>query len=287
VKVCLQCGERFAGAAWACPRCGTGPEAGPVPLFAPELSQSEDGFVGDAFAQLVQLEEESSWFRSRNRLVSWAVGRYAPRARSFLEVGCGTGYVLRGLRDSLPALRLVGTELHADGLALARDRLSGIELAQVDARRLPWEDEFDVVGAFDVLEHVDEDVTVLEQLRQTLVAGGLAVVTVPQHPALWSDADDYARHRRRYTRRELVGKLGAAGFTVVRTTSFVSLLLPVMAASRTVQRRRSHYDPWGELRSTGRSRRLLEPVMQFEEALIRRGINLPAGGSLLAVGQAK
>ena len=112
------------------------------------------------------------------------------------------------------------------------------------------------------------------------------LVTVPQHPWLWSKADDYAHHVRRYTRRELGSKLEKAGFELRHVTSFVSLLLPAMGLSRVRERRSGGaYDPVAEHKQSERIRRPLAAVMSVERALIERGLSLPAGGSLLAVAQ--
>ena len=109
-------------------------------------------------------------------------------------------------------------------------------------------------------------------------------MTVPQHPWLWSAADEFGRHVRRYRRPELVAKLERAGFRVERATSFVSLLLPLMIASRRAHRRLDEsYDPLAELRRGRRVDRALERVMDVEHLLIRAGVPLPVGGSLLVV----
>ena len=96
----------------------------------------------------------------------------------------------------------------------------------MDARRIPFRDEFDVIGAFDVIEHIEEDVAVIDEVGRALRPGGGFVMTVPQHPALWSPQDEHAHHVRRYTAAGLRRKVEAAGFEVVRMTSFVRLLLP-------------------------------------------------------------
>jgi SAM-dependent methyltransferase len=155
---------------------------------------------------------------------------------------------------------------------------------QMDARAIPFQDEFDAVGAFDVLEHIEEDERTLAECRRALRPGGTLLVTVPQHPRLWSNADAYAHHVRRYTRRELTAKLARAGFELRRVTSFVTLLLPAMAVSRILERRsRRPFDPVVEHQRSARVAGPLEAVMRLETMLIRRGVSLPAGGSLLAV----
>src|SRR5262249_59487496 len=96
------------------------------------------------------------WFTSRSALIAWAVERYFPRASTLLDLGCGCGGTLATLASRRPALRLQGADALIDGLHYARQRLPDVELLQLDARRLPFREEFDLVGAFDVLEHLDD-----------------------------------------------------------------------------------------------------------------------------------
>jgi hypothetical protein len=134
------------------------------------------------------------------------------------------------------------------------------------------------------LEHIDEDEDVLAEMHTAVKPGGGIVLTVPQHPWLWSAADDYAEHKRRYQRRELLHKVSRAGFVVRRITSFVSLLLPGMAAVRLrEQLSKRPYDPSREHDAARRASRPLEGIVNFERSLIERGINLPGGGSLLLI----
>jgi SAM-dependent methyltransferase len=241
------------------------------------------GFDERSFEHLPRAEEESFWFRSRNSLIVWALRRYFPDAQSMLEVGCGTGYVLAGVRAAFPDMRLVGGELYQAGLAIAAQRVPDAELLELDARTLPFDGEFDVVGAFDVLEHIDEDDRALREMRDALRPGGGLVVTVPQHPRLWSAVDEYSRHVRRYRRSELLAKLRGAGFDVVHWTSFVSLLLPVLVLSRLRFRGKREFDPLSEYRAPPFVDSVFGWVLTAERALIRCRLPLPAGGSLLAV----
>jgi SAM-dependent methyltransferase len=249
------------------------------------VASGPDPYDVSLFEALAEAEPHSFWFRARNRLIVSTLRRHFPEARSLLELGCGTGYVLEALHAAFPALRLVGSELYEEGLAVARRRLPDVELVQLDARELPYRDEFDVVGAFDVLEHLDEDEVVLEQAFAAVRSAGGVLLLVPQHPRLWSAMDDVAHHVRRYTRSELVGKVRRAGFEVERATSFVSSLLPAMAASRAARRLlRRPYDPVAELRP-GPLNGVFERILDGERRLIERGVSLPAGGSLLVVGR--
>lgn len=283
MKVCLSCSNRFEAFDWRCPVCKFEPVHERFPLFAPDLAASNDGFEASAFERLTRQEPSSFWFRSRNRLVVQLLRRHFPTAKSLLEVGCGTGFVLSGLREAIPDLVLSGSDLYQDGLDFAARRLPGVELYQMDCRHLPFESEFDVICALDVLEHVKEDEAALAEMFRSVSAGGGVIVSVPQHPGLWSAADDYAHHKRRYRRSELASKLHAAGFHVSRLTSFVSVLLPLMVASRAQQRDPRVYDPTTEYRMPRMVDRTFETILDSERWLIGRGISLPAGGSLFAV----
>jgi SAM-dependent methyltransferase len=188
------------------------------------------------------------------------------------------------LRGAFPSLAVAGAELHPEGLAHARRRLPDVPLLQLDARRLPFAGEWDVIGAFDVLEHIDDDAAALDSIHAALAPGGVLLVTVPQHPWLWSAVDEAAQHQRRYTRPLLRERLARAGFEILTTTSFVTTLLPLMVGSRLLERvRPAPYDEMREHRTSEAIGGLLERPLMLERAAIRRGVRLPAGGSLVAV----
>jgi SAM-dependent methyltransferase len=241
------------------------------------------GFPADAFERLAEIEPGQYWFESRNRLIVWALRTYFADARSLLEVGCGTGFVLQGVRGAFPHMALTASDALDGGLAIARERVPDATLFRQDARALDLREQFDVACAFDVLEHIVEDEEALRRLHAAVVPGGGVLITVPQHPWLWSRADDFGHHVRRYTRRELVSRLESSGFEVLRVTSFVTLLLPLMAASRWYERRHTGPLTGREAKPPATVNRVLNMILTAERRLITAGLSLPAGGSLLAV----
>ena len=247
--------------------------------WAPALAKNNDGFPVESFEGLARVEAGSFWFRSRNGLVLWALRKYFPHFQSLLEVGCGTGFVLQGIRQEFPDARIVGTEIYTAGLAFASRRLPSVALLQMDARKLPYVAEFDVLGAFDVIEHILEDELVLQNFYRAIKPGGGCLITVPQHQWLWSPIDDAACHQRRYSAMELHNKVEAAGLRIVRSTSIVTLML----ASRRAVRRKGRVGDSEELLLNHVIDRVLAFIMQIEHALIRFGISLPIGGSRLLV----
>lgn len=285
MRVCPGCRGALEGGGWDCGRCGhRAVTSGGFVALAPELARQAEGFDPALFDGLAALEARNFWFRARNRLIVWAFQRYFPQPAKVMEVGCGTGFVLEGVAAAFPATVLWASEAQTEGLAHAARRVPRARFVQMDARDMPFEDEFDVIGAFDVIEHIAEDERVLGQMRRALRPGGGIVLTVPQHPRLWSEYDVRAHHVRRYTAPELRQKLARAGFEVVRMTSFVSLLLPLMMLSRLARRKpAADYDPLAELRISSLANAVLERVLDAERLLIRAGLDLPAGGSLLAV----
>ena len=286
MKLCRKCGSRIEDIDWRCPSCGDNPGMiGGFIAFAPEEAQSNPGFKPEYFEALSKLEEGNFWFRARNRLITWALRRRFPAAANFFEIGCGTGFVLSAIAETCPGLRLFGSEIYSSGLEVAAKRIPKSTFFQMDARNIPFEEEFDVIGAFDVLEHIHEDEKVLSRMYQAVRAGGGVILTVPQHPFLWSRQDEYACHVRRYTASEVRSKLERAGFNVTQIASFVSLLLPVLAVARLRNRRMAdEFDPLEELRMGRGANAVLAKVMDLERLLIQLGVSFPAGGSLLVVG---
>jgi SAM-dependent methyltransferase len=255
-----------------------------VPCYAPTLAHESPGFRPEHFARLAALEEGHFWFRARNELIVRMLRRYFPDASNMLEIGCGTGYVLRGVTNARPGLHVSGSEIFLEGLSFAAKRLPDADLFQMDARQIPYEGEFDLVGAFDVVEHIAEDEQVLREVHRALKPGGGAILTVPQHPWLWSAQDESACHVRRYRRRELEDKLRAAGFRIVFSTSFVSLLLPLLAASRMRKRKSARStELGGEFKPPAIINSALYHVLHFESLLIGSGVRFPAGGTRLVV----
>lgn len=285
MKVCLHCKYIFYSDEWTCPSCGHQPERlNGIEAHSPEFANDGGGFKPEYFSELSRLESENFWFRARNELILWALRNYKPDASTFLEVGCGTGFVLSGISRACPKLALSGSEIFLAGLSHAAKRVPSAHFMQMDARRVPFVEEFDAIGAFDVLEHIEEDEIVLAQLHRALRPEGLLLLTVPQHPWLWSAADEHACHVRRYTGNEIESKIVESGFEILRSTSFVTCLLPAMAISRILEkRRRDKFNAKRELSINAILNKVFYLLMKFDLVGIKAGINYSLGGSRLIV----
>lgn len=181
-----------------------------------------------AFDQFVQLEREHWWFRGR-RAVYFEILRHALRAKPklALDLGAGAGGWLPELAEI--AERLIALETNECAARFARGR-GGAQLIVAHANRLPLADgTCELITAFDVLEHLDDDLGALLEMHRVLAPGGSIALSVPAHPWLYSNNDRVSHHRRRYTKRALDGRIREAGLVIERSTYTNALLFPLIA----------------------------------------------------------
>ncbi len=264
-----------------------------IKCYAPASAFQNNDFPSESFDKLYTSENTNFWFVSRNKVIKSLVKKYLPGQvndkSKFLEIGCGTGFVLKGLSEN-KSLELSGAEIYLQGLKYAKKRLPDVEFIQLDATDLPFDNYYNAIAAFDVLEHIEEDESVMKNVYKALKQEGYFFITVPQYMWMWSKTDDYACHKRRYTRIEMKSKLQANGFYVEYMSSFVFTLFPFMVISRfisklTAKRNISATDISNapELNINPVINSIFRFVMRLDEFLISRGISLPFGGSLLMV----
>ena len=274
---------------WRCRACGhVVAQSSGIPMLAPELADTISGFDPVSFAALADIEASHFWFVARNELIVGLADRFFPEAQRFLEIGCGNGVVLRALKGSRHWQRLVGSDLHPTGLACARARMPrDVEFVQMNALAIPAVSAFDLIGAFDIVEHVADDEGVLRAIRRALRPGGGTIISVPQHPWLWSGADEIAHHERRYRRGELETKLRRNGFELLASFSYTAILLPLMIVSRIKARLKpSERDLGREVALNPTVNAALLAVLRAEVRLTLAGARWPAGGSRVVVARA-
>jgi SAM-dependent methyltransferase len=174
-----------------------------------------------------ELEEEHWWFVIRRRLVLEWAARYAPDPLArLLEVGCGTGGNLKALGKHFNTAELRGVEPVPSAVAVSRSR--GCEVTLGGFEHLPAEDSsIDMLITLDVIEHLEDDLAGLKEVRRVLRPGGRLLLTVPALPFLWSPHDEANAHLRRYTRKTLVEVVERAGLAIERVSYFNALLMPL------------------------------------------------------------
>ena len=236
------------------------------------------------FDLLERVEDRHFWFTARWRVIA-ALARQAmrdaPANSRVLEIGCGNGGLLATLQSACPTARVIGTDLYLDALRHARGR-SSAALVQCDVRRPPFDVPFHLIGMFDVLEHLPDDVSVLRDVRRMLAPGRALLLTVPAHMWLWSYFDVASNHQRRYSPRALRQALVAAGFTVEYLSQFMAPLVPIMWASRRASAKKQR-DAADEMKIVTGVNAIMNAAMAMEAALIRRRVRMPLGTSLVAL----
>ena len=282
MKLCIECHEVFDSEDWHCPTCSFVPEmTGEWPTFRPDLlGAGPKEFNSTTYERMAAFEASSFYCLSHLRLIRWAFTKFFPAAGNFYDFGAGTGYVLDVLRSTRPGLQMHGSDLSIDSLDWVNTRLGGeATLFHTDADHIPYSEHFDVIGAFDVLEHIDDELAVLRIFHNAIKPGGGVLLTVPQHMSLWSRLDDESGHKRRYVGDELATKVKAVGFKVALDTCFLGTLFLPQYISR-----RWFISPKGdkgfevEHILPGSINGALKGVLGLELMLIRAGIRLPFGG---------
>ncbi len=234
--------------------------------------------------QTHQAEDRHWWYRGRRSVLERVIDDLRLPARAhILDAGCGSG---RNMVELARHGVVTGVELSATSVGLARERQAG-EVVEGSVLQMPFFEagSFDLAASLDVIEHLQDDLQALRELRRVVAPGGALLVTVPAYQWLWSGHDEINHHHRRYTRRSLQRVGEQAGWQQVRTTYFNSLLLPAAILLRVLDRfsrktTESSLDLWVPPAPVNW---LLERPLALEAALIGRGGRIPAGLSLLAV----
>ena len=272
-----------------CEGCGLGyPEREGI-LDLTRGRSGPPGYDPHYFGTLPQIEDSHFWFVARRQVIleGLRAGVDDLAERALFDVGCGSGGLLAFLEAS--GLAVAGAcDAYPLGLALARRRVRAPLVLVDEGAPPPLGPGQRLIGLFDVLEHIDDDRGTLRFLWSVLEPGGVLVLTVPGHPFLFDEMDELARHRRRYTRRELGDKLRAAGFEVRFLSHFMALLVPLLvvlrAAGRLVPRTlagaRERRD--SELRVVPVINGLLRGLLELERRWLR-AFRLPFGSSIVAL----
>jgi SAM-dependent methyltransferase len=237
------------------------------------------------YEQMAELDDRHWWYRARREVLAALIRREAkpPKGAKILELGCGTGHNLA----MLSGFGYVdGLELDEEARTLSEKRLGRKvmsaplpELAGVPDRG------YDLIGAFDVIEHIADDGAALDSIAEKLKPTGKFVMTVPAHQWMWSAHDVVNHHKRRYSRRSLKALIDASPMKLQKIGYFNSLLFPLAVAQRAASKLRHEENadlklPPAPLNAA------LEKVFAAERYFVGR-LPLPPGLSLFAVASAR
>jgi SAM-dependent methyltransferase len=237
------------------------------------------------YQQMAELDDRHWWYRARRKIIAELIRREVPLAADaqILELGCGTGHNLAMLSGFG---HVDGLELDEEARALSEKRLG----RKVMSSPLPELSEvpdghYDLIGAFDVIEHIDEHHAALASVATKLKPGGKFVMTVPAHQWMWSAHDVVNHHKRRYSKRSLRALIDGSPMQLQRVGYFNSLLFPLAVAERAASKLRGGEDADVTLPPAPLNR-ALEKVFAAERYFVGR-LPLPPGLSLFAVASAR
>jgi SAM-dependent methyltransferase len=237
------------------------------------------------YQQMAELDDRHWWYRARRRIIADLIRREAhlPSNAQILEIGCGTGHNLAMLSSFG---HVDGLELDDEARAISEKRLGRTimssplpQLAGVADRH------YDLVGAFDVIEHIEDDDAALASIATKLKPGARFMMTVPAHQWMWSAHDAVNHHKRRYSRRSLKALIEGSPMKLDKLGYFNSLLFPLAVAERAASRLRGKEDADVTLPPAALNL-ALEKVFAAERYLAGR-LPLPPGLSLFAVASAR
>ncbi len=190
------------------------------------------------YAIMNRVEDSHWWYVGRRAILESFLERISAALRTqdsglkILDVGCGTGGNLEMLEKFGAA---EGVDVSDDALEFCQSK--GLTVHKGLAEALPFEDEsFDVVTALDVVEHLDDDVAGLKEMYRVTKTGGKTLIFVPAFMWLWGVQDDVSNHRIRYTKKQIVERLGKSGFEIERATyANITFFAPILGG-RTLMR---------------------------------------------------
>lgn len=235
------------------------------------------------YARMAEHEQNYWWHVGRLEIIQTYM-KHASRNKSnstILNIGCGTGGTI-GMLEKFG--RVDNVDASDDAIAFVK-KLGYRDITKVEDIDLPFQDEsYDVVGAFDVLEHIEDHKSALIEWKRVLKDDGAIIITVPAYEWLWSEHDVSLHHRRRYTVKSLMTVAAEAGLRPERKSYAISFSLPLVAGFRYANKflnRKTHretsYVPIPQAINK------LFTALLRGEAKLHNTVSLPAGTSVITI----
>jgi SAM-dependent methyltransferase len=255
-------------------------------LFTVE-EKSIISFPEDGNDSCFQLEDNSFWFKHRNKCILNVIKNY-PVQGVFLDIGGGNGFVAKMLQEN--GYETVLIEPGLAGCINAKSRgLNMVVNAALEDIQFSQSANVSAIGAFDVIEHIEDDLAFLRSCYEVLDEKGKLFIAVPAFQFLWSEDDIISGHFRRYTTDSLIKVIENAGFKVkYKTYFFKPLVLPIFLL-RTIpsklRSKRINIESTKEEHGTegGNMINIMNYLLKGEVQLISSGKRIDFGSSILMV----
>jgi len=269
-------------------------------IFFNYLTRGKDGiyhsaksdplsYPNDGNALLFEVEDQSFWFSHRNSCIIEMIRNYPPQNKGpIFDIGGGNGFVAKGLLDE--GWDVVLLEPGPTGAKHAQKRgIPYVVCATTHTAKLK-KGALPAIGVFDVVEHIDDDISFLKHLWDLLAPGGMLYLTVPSYKFLWSHEDDKAGHFHRYSLNQILERVTHVGFNISYSTYIFQWLFfavglfralpyrcgfPPKSKNESVQFQKDH------ILKKGFSFNLLSSLLKHERGKVVNKLKLPFGGSCM------
>jgi len=258
-----------------------------IQCFIDNVDEDHSDYQGKYLENLFAVEQNHFWFVTRKERIITVCQNYLQVNSRVLEIGAGTAYVADGLQRA--GFKIEVGDLHLSGLRHAKSK--GIrDCYQFDLIDPPFKEEYDGIGMFDVLEHLNDDLEGLVQVTKMLKNNGLLFITVPAHQWLWSRIDIVASHKRRYSKKELVQKIEKVPLKVVNVEYFFCTILPLLFVRHLIDNSSCDVSGYNEVNNNAESLLAINPLLNNALRIATRCENFFSkwmpdfpGGSILIV----
>ncbi len=240
----------------------------------------------DFYEEYARYQSDHWWFLGRKKIILSLLSRFFGEeigSRSILDIGCGTGVMLNSLQQYGKA---IGLDMSDKALLFSKE-ITSAPLLQAGFTSLPFKKEsFDLICAFDVLEHLDHDSDCVREVYRLCRPGGFMLVTVPAFQCLWGVQDVVSHHKRRYSHKEIISLLKGNGFHPIFSSYFNTFLFPIIACARLFfrwkQPRKRHSD--FDIKTPRFLNHILTRLFGFERYFLKY-FRFPFGVSLICLVQ--
>lgn len=289
--ICPSCAKnlKFAENEFLCPACNISYKIKKGIISFTGDSGETNNFDGRLCAYLLEMEKKHFWHTGRKEII-WQILNFFTKEKvnnlEMLEIGCGNGNILHYLKTK--GVNIEGADTSLPALNFCKKR-ADVPLYQIDGKKqtLPFLSErYDIVGLFDVLEHIEKDQLFLNEVFRICKTGGKIIITVPASKYLWSYFDIISGHERRYSANDLSVKLEKAGFKTEKISYYMFFLFPLVLMrkfrSLMIGDKNEKFNSLAEIKTFPVINGIFLLILKLEKKLLLK-FNLPFGSSIICV----
>ena len=183
------------------------------------------------YKDMITQEKKHWWFKARREIISNELKKLNLNNNlKVLEIGCGLGGNISTLKQFGEVYAI---EMDEFAVSYAKEQTPHVRQGSLP-HDFPFQEKFDLICMFDVLEHIEEDDETLSFIKNQLEEDGILFITVPAYQWLYGSHDKLLHHKRRYTQSALIKKIEDKKYQVIKSTYFNSLLFPLVVIARVI-----------------------------------------------------